>query len=48
MNNSIMENYQYLPFRHIDVFNEVAKYYGMIIVFTNADSEGFTYSRRSY
>lgn len=38
--------YQYLPPWRIDVFNEMAKYYDMTIVFTNADCEGFTYNRR--
>lgn len=37
--------YQYLPPWRIDVFNEMAKYYDMTIVFTNADCEGFTYNR---
>lgn len=38
--------YQYLPPWRIDVFNEMAKYYDMTIVFTNADCEGFTYNRK--
>lgn len=52
MNNSMMEKqkaivfYQYLPPWRIDVFNEMAKYYDMTIVFTNADCEGFTYNRK--
>ena len=37
--------YQYLPPWRIDVFNEMAEYYDMTIVFTNADCEGFTYNR---
>lgn len=37
--------YQYLPPWRIDVFNEMAKYYDMTIVFTNANCEGFTYNR---
>lgn len=37
--------YQYLPPWRIDVFNEMAKYYEMTIVFTNADCEGFVYNR---
>ncbi len=51
MSNSIIEKrkaivfYQYLPPWRIDVFNEMAKYYDMTIVFTNADCEGFTYNR---
>lgn len=39
--------YQYLPPWRIDVFNEMGKYYNLIIVFTNADCEGFTYDRDS-
>lgn len=39
--------YQYLPPWRIDVFNEMGKYYDLIIVFTNADCEGFTYDRDS-
>ena len=39
--------YQYLPPWRIDVFNEMAKYYNMTIVFTDADTDGFTYSRES-
>lgn len=38
--------YQYLPPWRVDVFNEIGKYYNLIIVFTNADSEGFTYNRQ--
>lgn len=38
--------YQYLPPWRIDVFNEMAKYYNMIIIFTNAECEGFTYNRK--
>lgn len=38
--------YQYLPPWRIDVFNEMAKYYDMTIVFTNAECEGFTYNRQ--
>lgn len=38
--------YQYLPPWRIDVFNEMAKFYDMTIVFTNADCEGFTYNRK--
>lgn len=37
--------YQYLPPWRIDVFNELGKYYNLTIVFTNANSEGFTYNR---
>lgn len=38
--------YQYLPPWRIDVFNEMGKYYDMIIIFTNAECEGFTYNRQ--
>ena len=38
--------YQYLPPWRIDIFNEMGKYYDMIIVFTNADCEGFIYNRQ--
>lgn len=38
--------YQYLPPWRIDVFNEMAKYYNMTIIFTNAECEGFTYNRK--
>lgn len=38
--------YQYLPPWRIDVFNEMAKYYDMTLVFTNADCEGFVYNRK--
>lgn len=37
--------YQYLPPWRIDVFNEIAKHYDLTIVFTDAESEGFTYNR---
>lgn len=38
--------YQYLPPWRIDVFNEMAKYYELTIVFFNAECEGFTYNRQ--
>lgn len=37
--------YQYLPPWRIDVFNEIATHYDLTIVFTDAESEGFTYDR---
>lgn len=37
--------FQYLPPWRIDVFNEMAKYYNLTIVYTNADIEGFKYDR---
>lgn len=37
--------FQYLPPWRIDVFNEMAKYYQLTIVYTNADVEGFKYDR---
>lgn len=37
--------YQYLPPWRVDIFNEMGTYYDMTIVFTNANSEGFTYNR---
>lgn len=37
--------FQYLPPWRIDVFNEMAKYYNLTIVYTNADVEGFKYDR---
>ncbi len=37
--------YQYLPPWRIDVFNEMGKSYDLTIVFTNAETEGFTYNR---
>lgn len=39
--------FQYLPPWRIDIFNEIANYYDLTIVFFNADSEGFTYNRKS-
>ena len=38
--------FQYLPPWRIDVFNEMAKYYNLTIVYTNADAEGFKYDRQ--
>lgn len=38
--------YQYLPPWRIDVFNAMGEYYDMTIVFTNANSDGFTYNRQ--
>ncbi|MDV7140209.1 glycosyltransferase [Maribacter sp. TH_r10] len=37
--------FQYLPPWRIDVFNEMAKYYQLTIVYTNAETEGFKYDR---
>lgn len=37
--------YQYLPPWRIDVFNKIAQYYDLTLVFTNAETEGFTYDR---
>lgn len=37
--------YQYLPPWRIDVFNKIAQYYELTLVFTNAECEGFTYNR---
>ncbi|WP_010136844.1 glycosyltransferase [Ochrovirga pacifica] len=37
--------FQYLPPWRIDVFNEMAKYYQLTIVYTNAEVEGFQYDR---
>src|SRR5574344_309476 len=37
--------YQYLPPWRIDVFNEMARYYNLTIVFFNSNCEGFTYNR---
>lgn len=39
--------FQYLPPWRIDIFNEIANHYDLTIVFFNADSEGFTYDRKS-
>lgn len=38
--------YQYLPPWRIDIFNELAKYYTLTIVFWNSECEGFTYDRQ--
>lgn len=38
--------YQYLPPWRIDVFNEMAKYYDLTIVFFNSECEGFIYDRQ--
>jgi glycosyltransferase involved in cell wall biosynthesis len=38
--------FQYLPPWRIDVFNEMAKYYQLTIVYTNADVDGFKYDRQ--
>ncbi len=45
MKNKAIYFYQYLPPWRIDVFNEIGKYYELTIVFTNAESKGFTYNR---
>lgn len=37
--------FQYLPPWRIDVFNEMAEYYDLTIVYTNAEVEGFKYDR---
>tara|TARA_R110002126_G_scaffold286935_3_gene439231 strand:- start:7246 stop:8391 length:1146 start_codon:yes stop_codon:yes gene_type:complete len=37
--------FQYLPPWRIDVFNEMAKYYNLTIIYTNADIDGFKYDR---
>jgi glycosyltransferase involved in cell wall biosynthesis len=37
--------YTYLPPWRIDVFNEMGKYYDLIIVFLNTDCEGFRYNK---
>ncbi|WP_158847897.1 glycosyltransferase [Algibacter sp. L1A34] len=37
--------FQYLPPWRIDVFNEMAQYYNLTIVYTDADIEGFNYDR---
>lgn len=37
--------FQYLPPWRIDVFNEMAKYYNLTIVYTDAEIEGFKYDR---
>ena len=39
--------FQYLPPWRIDIFNEIANHYDLTIVFFDADSEGFTYNRKS-
>jgi glycosyltransferase involved in cell wall biosynthesis len=38
--------FQYLPPWRVDVFNEMAKYYNLTIIYTNADIEGFKYDRQ--
>ncbi|MFB6341493.1 glycosyltransferase family 4 protein [Saccharicrinis sp. FJH62] len=38
--------YTYLPPWRIDVFNEMAKYYDLTILFLNANSDGFVYNRK--
>ena len=38
--------YQYLPPWRIDIFNEISNDYALTIVFTDADSDGFTYNRQ--
>jgi glycosyltransferase involved in cell wall biosynthesis len=37
--------YTYLPPWRIDVFNEMGRYYDLLLVFQNANAEGFTYNR---
>jgi glycosyltransferase involved in cell wall biosynthesis len=37
--------YTYLPPWRIDVFNEMATYFDMTIIFLNSDGEGFVYNR---
>ena len=37
--------FQYLPPWRVDVFNRMAEYYDLTLVFFNADLEGFTYDR---
>ena len=37
--------FQYLPPWRIDVFNSMAEFYDLTVVFFNADLEGFTYDR---
>lgn len=37
--------FQYLPPWRIDVFNEMATYYNLTIVYTNSEREGFKYNR---
>lgn len=43
-NNAIVF-FQYLPPWRIDVFNEMATYYNLTIVYTDAELEGFKYDR---
>lgn len=49
MNSNIKQKalvfYTYLPPWRIDIFNEMGKLYDLTIIFTNADSYGFTYDR---
>ena len=39
--------FQYLPPWRIDVFNRMAEFYDLTLVFFNADLEGFTYDRNA-
>ncbi|MBR6054651.1 MAG: glycosyltransferase [Bacteroidales bacterium] len=38
--------FQYLPPWRVDVFNRMAEYYDLTVVFFNAEQEGFTYDRK--
>jgi len=37
--------FQYLPPWRVDLFNEMAKYYHLTIVYTDADTDGFRYNK---